>query len=66
MAGDGRRYRPVGGSAANPKFAKFAEPVDANFGFKSGTTRIDSLVSLSILKFVRARRKCRRTSESGH
>jgi len=45
---------------------KFAEPADANFGFKSGTTRMDLLVSLSIPKFVRARRKCPRTSESGH
>jgi hypothetical protein len=35
----------------------FAEPTDANFGFKSGTTRIDLLVSLSIPKFVRARCK---------
>src|ERR1700736_4436454 len=45
---------------------KFAERSDANFGFRSGTTRIELLVSLSIPKFVRARRKCLRTSESGH
>jgi hypothetical protein len=42
---------------------KVAERSDANVGFRSGTTRI---VSLSIPKFVRARRKCLRTSESGH
>ena len=45
---------------------KFAERSDANFGFRSGTTRIELLVSLSIPKFVRACRKCLRTSESGH
>jgi hypothetical protein len=33
---------------------KFAGRSDANFGFKSGTTRIELLVSLSIPKFVRA------------
>ena len=31
---------------------KFAERSDANFGFRSGTTRIELLVSLSIPKFV--------------
>ena len=36
---------------------KFAGRSDANFGFKSGTTRIDLLVSLSIPKFVRAQCK---------
>jgi hypothetical protein len=36
----------------------FTENAHANFGFKSGTTRIDLLVSLSIPKFVQARRKC--------
>src|SRR5205807_8830883 len=45
---------------------KFVARSDANFGFRSGTTRIELLVSLSIPKFVRARRKCLRTSESGH
>src|ERR1700736_4436452 len=45
---------------------KFAERSDANFGFRSGTTRIELLVSLSIPKLVRACRKCLRTSESGH
>src|SRR5436309_621218 len=33
---------------------KFAERSDANFGFRSGPTRIELLVSLSIPKFVRA------------
>jgi hypothetical protein len=36
---------------------EFAEPANANFGFKSGTTRIELPVSLSIAKFVRARGK---------
>src|SRR5262249_16513104 len=45
---------------------RFAEPADANFGFKSGTTSIHLLVSLSIPKFARARPKHLRTSESGH
>ena len=36
---------------------KFAEPSHANFGFKSGVTRKNSLASLSIPKFVRGRRK---------
>jgi hypothetical protein len=31
---------------------EFAEHADADFGFKSGTKRIDLLVSLSIPKFV--------------
>src|SRR5262249_36181589 len=31
-----------------------AKPFDANFGFKSGTTRINLRASLSIPKFVRA------------
>jgi hypothetical protein len=35
----------------------FAEPTDANFGFKSGTTRIELPVSLSIPRFVRVRCK---------
>ena len=35
----------------------FAEPSHANLGFKSGTTRINLRVPLSIPKFVRARRK---------
>src|SRR5215469_18355861 len=34
---------------------KLAEGPDANFGFKSGTTGLELLVSLSIPKFVRAR-----------
>jgi hypothetical protein len=36
---------------------EFAEPSHANFGFKSGATRKNLLVSLSIPKFVRGRRK---------
>jgi hypothetical protein len=35
---------------------KLAEGSDADFGFKSGTTGIKLLVSLSIPKFVRDRR----------
>jgi hypothetical protein len=45
---------------------QFPECSDANFGFGSGTARVELRVSLSIPKFVRARRKCLRTSESGH
>jgi len=53
-------------SAANPISHKLAESSDANFGFKSGTTGMELLVSLSIPKFVRVSRECLRTSESGH
>jgi hypothetical protein len=44
----------------------FAESWDAKFRFKNSTIAMELLVSLAIPKFVRARRKCLRTLESGH